>query len=114
MHPIHSVGYALLHAVNRISGKTQIWVIGTTPAPNSGKLVYAMEVTKTLLFGQYFDSPDFQHKKPEPDNIYGDNIYRETAPGKYGQKTVRFLGSRTIEVDHSLHRIFLQSEKKVW
>ena len=33
------------------------WVIGTSPSPDAGRLIYAMRVTRGLTFDMYFDDP---------------------------------------------------------
>ncbi|MBN8521508.1 MAG: hypothetical protein J0L77_06400 [Alphaproteobacteria bacterium] len=83
------------------------WVMGTTPAPDAGKLVYAMEVNKTLLFGQYFNAPEFQHKKPSAENPYGDNIHKEITPGEYGSIENYFHDTSDCEKDHNSSRVLI-------
>ncbi len=85
------------------------WVIGTTPAPDVGKVIYAMEITETRLYGGYFEDPEFQHKKPSPDNIYGDNIYKETSPGIYQQIGNYFHDASDCTSDLSSGRVLISS-----
>jgi len=49
------------------------WLIGTTPAPNAGRLTYAMRITQALTFDHYWDA--HPEKRPSSDPR-GDNIYR--------------------------------------
>ncbi len=57
------------------------WIIGTGSAKNNktGTLVYAMNVKKILTYNQYWDSPEFDNKKPiltsSKKQAFGDNIY---------------------------------------
>lgn len=83
------------------------WVVGFTPKPYEGRLVYAMEVNKTMLFGQYFDAPDFQDKKPSETNIYGDNIYKEVKPARYEQIENYFHDTKCIGNDTSSSRVLI-------
>ena len=59
------------------------WVIGTggVDLKLSGRLIYAMRVTETKPFQQYWDDPRFCIKKPRFDSgrslAYGDNIYHK-------------------------------------
>src|SRR4051794_15870802 len=57
------------------------WVIGTGPKKRDrqGQLVFAMEVTETLSFEQYWSDPRFRRKRPtlwgSLKQAFGDNIY---------------------------------------
>jgi hypothetical protein len=57
------------------------WIFGISPkAKDTGnKLVFGMKVTQKLTFNEYWNSPDFQYKKPllngSLKQMYGDNIY---------------------------------------
>ena len=57
------------------------WIIGTGSKRKNkaGHLVYAMRVTETMPFDEYWNDPRFQRKKPDPYGSekqgYGDNIY---------------------------------------
>jgi len=52
------------------------WIIGTTPSPDKGRLVYAMRVDRGLTFDLYWDYSEYECKKPSKDNGCGDNIYK--------------------------------------
>ena len=58
------------------------WVIGTTAAPDSGRLAYAMRVTQALTFDVYWEN--FPEKRPSQDKC-GDNIYRPDAVRKFAR-----------------------------
>jgi hypothetical protein len=69
------------------------WVIGTGSKRYGlqGKLVYAMKVSETLTFDQYWSDPRFSQKKPNLKGslkqAYGDNIYhRNSKTGKWLQE----------------------------
>jgi hypothetical protein len=83
------------------------WVLGFTPKPNEGHLVYAMEVNRTMLFGHYFDALEFQNKKPSEDNIYGDNIYKEIAPAQYEQVDNYFHDKSCVSNDLLCSRVLI-------
>jgi hypothetical protein len=67
------------------------WVIGTGAAGNglTEHLVYAMKVTETLTFDEYFTDPRFAAKKPNLagslKQAFGDNIYRRDEDGDWLQ-----------------------------
>jgi hypothetical protein len=62
------------------------WVLGTgsKSAAREKRAVYAMRVTGTLTFEEYWDDPRFQSKKPNlrgsKKQAFGDNIYHRN-PG---------------------------------
>ena len=57
------------------------WVIGTGSKTNqrNGYLVYAMRVTETMSFNDYWQDPRFRNKRPDMyasrKKAFGDNIY---------------------------------------
>lgn len=57
------------------------WVFGISPKvkDKGNRLVFAMKVTQKITFNQYWESPEFQYKKPVLNGslkqMYGDNIY---------------------------------------
>lgn len=57
------------------------WIIGTGSKLNrrDGHLVYAMRVTETMSFDEYWNDPRFRNKRPNmhasKKKAYGDNIY---------------------------------------
>jgi hypothetical protein len=67
------------------------WVVGTGGAANAliGHLVYAMKVSETMNFDEYFVDPRFQAKKPNLagslKQAFGDNIYSQDATGAWLQ-----------------------------
>jgi Nucleotide modification associated domain 2 len=67
------------------------WVIGTGAAGNglTGHLVYAMKITETMTFDDYFADPRFQAKKPNImgslKQAFGDNIYHRGQAGDWLQ-----------------------------
>ncbi|MEJ0027680.1 MAG: hypothetical protein WDN01_16775 [Rhizomicrobium sp.] len=69
------------------------WVVGSGSADKKlkrgGFLVYAMRVTETPRFAQYWQDPRFQNKKPNLSRSRmrecGDNIYSQSADGAWSQ-----------------------------
>ena len=57
------------------------WVVGTGSKAtlSEGQLVFAMRVTETLSFNEYWENPRFSNKKPDMHSslkrAFGDNIY---------------------------------------
>lgn len=62
--------------------KSGDWVLGTGSAVQGrrGHLVYAMEVSESMTFNEYWDDPRFHQKKAiltgSKKQAFGDNIYR--------------------------------------
>ena len=58
------------------------WImgLGSAQAERDGQLVYAMRVSETLAFDEYWNDPRFAYKKPRQGSNYegtcGDNVYR--------------------------------------
>jgi hypothetical protein len=75
------------------------WVIGMggSRLNATGKCIYAMEVTQTLTFNEYWASPEFRDKRPVRNGsrvmMVGDNIYYR--PGGDG-------GWQQLDSHHSL------------
>jgi len=86
------------------------WVIGTTPAPQSGRLTFAMRVTRGLPFDLYFDNPAYQCKKPGPDILRGDNIYQATGNGALEQIANSAHDGRHVRGDTSTNRVLISDE----
>ena len=63
----------------RHSANVGDWIVGTTPFPDQGRLVYAMRVERGLTFNIYWEQPEYECKKPTKENGCGDNIYKEGA-----------------------------------
>lgn len=68
------------------------WIVGISPRDGGlgNKLIYAMQVSKILPYAQYFNSPEYECKKPSFDTgriveKCGDNIYKPLNNGKFQQ-----------------------------
>ena len=83
------------------------WVIGTTPAPDKEKLVYAMRVERGLTFDLYWEFPEYECKKPSKNNGCGDNIYKMGAGGELVQVKNLFHDEKHIKTDTSVNRVLI-------
>jgi hypothetical protein len=91
----------------RNSANIGVWVIGTTPSPNSGRLVFAMQVTRTLTFELYFEDPKYARKKNGPANPRGDSIYRKGISGGLEQVPKSAHDERHKKGDLSANRVLI-------
>lgn len=85
------------------------WIIGTTPSPEKGKLVYAMRVDRGLTFDLYWQYPEYECKKPNKDNGCGDNIYKMGADGELVQVKNLSHNEKHIKADLSVNRILISN-----
>ena len=75
----------------RASAEIGDWIFGTSSiaGKKTPKLIYAMQVTNKTTFNEYYNSPDFQYKKPVMNGslkkMYGDNIYHHNQTGVWLQ-----------------------------
>lgn len=83
------------------------WVIGTTPSPDKGRLVFAMRVDRGLTFDMYWDFPEYECKKPGKDNGCGDNIYKMGKDGRLVQVKNLFHGKENVKSDTSINRVLI-------
>ena len=83
------------------------WIIGTTPAPDKGKLVFAMRVDRGLPFEMYWDFPEYACKKPSKNNGCGDNIYKKDKDGHLVQVKNLFHGKENFKSDTSINRVLI-------
>lgn len=91
---------------------------GSKELKYAGRLIYAMQVSETLSFDQYWSDPRFIPKKPELSaslkKRFGDNIYHSTPHGWAQLDSHHSLkdGSpnpRNIEVDTSADRVLISN-----
>lgn len=83
------------------------WVIGTSAAPEKGKLVYAMRVDRGLTFDLYWDFPEYECKKPNKTNGCGDNIYKMGSAGAFIQIKNLSHNEKHIKTDTSVNRVLI-------
>lgn len=113
----------------KIRGVAQIgdWVMGTGSRTNGREkhVVYAMRVTGSMTFEQYWADPRFQRKKPNlrgsKKQAFGDNIYsRNPGSGQWCQLDSHHSlrdGSPNpdnIEVDTGTNRILFSDDFVYW
>ena len=108
----------------RKGAKVGDWVLGTGSARRGirrgGFAVYAMRVTETLTFDEYWVDERFKKKRPKVSapmmskKDIGDNLYhRDKKSGKWRQK----LGahdSTDLETDTSVNRVLVSSNFVYW
>ncbi|MBD2704687.1 hypothetical protein IC229_28890 [Spirosoma sp. BT702] len=67
------------------------WVIGIGGGKlkATGRCIFAMKVTQTVTFNEYWTNPHFNDKKPVPNGtkrmLLGDNIYYQQENGQWNQ-----------------------------
>jgi hypothetical protein len=67
------------------------WIIGMggRKLKATGKCVFAMKVTQTVTFNEYWTNPDYNDKKPVPNGskriLLGDNIYYQQENSQWSQ-----------------------------
>jgi hypothetical protein len=83
------------------------WIIGTTSAPNKGRLVYAMRVDRGLPFDMYWDYPEYECKKPSKDNGCGDNIYKISSSGELIQVKNLSHSDEHFKRDTNVNRVLI-------
>ena len=102
------------------------WIIGTGSKPKGrrGYLVYAMCVTETMTFNEYWEDERFQRKKPNlrgsMKQAFGDNIYFKDDAGEWHQQDSHHScedGSpnlHNIRNDTQTDRVLLSKEYSYW
>lgn len=63
-----------------IKAKKGEWFVGISPKDRGNKLVYAMQISETMNFNDYYNDNRFQNKKPKLNGNWkercGDNFYK--------------------------------------
>ena len=102
------------------------WIIGTASKRRGrgGSLVYAMQVTETMSFEEYWVDPRFELKRPNlrgsVKQAFGDNIYHRTAEGGWAQEnshhSLRDGSSNPENVDHDtrVDRVLISDRFTYW
>lgn len=83
------------------------WIIGTSPSPDKGRLVFAMRVDRGLTFEMYWDFPEYECKKPGKNNGCGDNIYKMGKDGHLVQVKNLFHHKEHFKTDTSINRVLI-------
>lgn len=91
---------------NHMGAKAQPgdWIIGTSPNSQGNRLVYAMQVSETLSFENYYADVRFEKKKPVVNGSWrekcGDNMYYKDQQGKWIQhRTIHHRSPEIIKKD---------------
>lgn len=94
------------------------------PKQHQDRLVYAMRVTESLSFSDYWDDPRFQQKKPflRSSRMYafGDNIYRKNDAGLWFQADSHHSlpngapNDFNIRIDTSADRVLISNDFVYW
>jgi hypothetical protein len=102
------------------------WVLGTGSkrCGLEGKAIFAMRVTKTLHFDEYWSDERFQCKRPSMHGslkqAYGDNIYWHAENGAWLQAPSHHSlpdgspNSRNISTDTSRNRVLVSDDFLYW
>ena len=106
-----------------IRGRAQIgdWVVGTGDASRRSRwLVYAMKISQTMTFNEYWDAAKFQCKKPNlhgsKKQAFGDNIYVLASTGEWKQSDSHHTlydgtpNVRNIKTDTKFDRVLISDE----
>lgn len=111
----------------RKAGSVGDWVVGTGSKKNKrgGYLVFAMRITETATFNDYWQDQRFQCKKPNlrgsKKQAFGDNIYfREGLSGQWQQRDSHHSyrngvpNQHNIRTDTQVDRVLLSGEYSYW
>lgn len=103
------------------------WVMGTGSKTSNrqDRIVYAMRVTETMTFEQYWNAIRFQQKKPNlrgsKKQAFGDNIYfRDSAGRRWCQLDSHHSladgspNSENVDVDTGTNRVLASTEFVYW
>ena len=103
------------------------WIAGIGSQSNklNEKLIYAMKVSETLTFDEYFNDERFQRKKPKQGlslrQAFGDNIYYNVIPGEFAEQldshhslSRGLLNGRNIRKDTSVNRVLISEKFLYW
>ncbi|MFO1152779.1 MAG: hypothetical protein U1E42_03795 [Rhodospirillales bacterium] len=103
------------------------WVLGTGCADRglTGRAVYAMRITETMTYDEYWSDPRFQCKKPNlsgsKKQAFGDNIYhKDAATGLWHQQNSHHSlengqpNPANIENDTQTNRVLIGTKFMYW
>lgn len=122
-------GYCTLATCKpKIRGNAQVgdWIIGTGSKGYAldGHLVFAMRVTETISFDEYWSDSRFAEKRPNLHGslkqAYGDNIYHHNSHGKWLQENSHHsledgsLNSANVTHDTSHPRVLISDDFAYW
>ena len=94
----------------RYNARIGDWIIGTTFAPKRAMLVYAMKVTRALTYDLYWNYPEYEGKKPNKNNVRGDNIYKYGEAGEFLQLPNQSHSDKHFKTDTNVNRVLISNE----
>ena len=102
------------------------WVIGTGSSgrDRKGQLVYAMRISETMTFDDYWWDERFKRKQPNmkgsSKQAFGDNIYHRDENGRWQQQDSHhsyengLLNHHNIDHDTSADRVLIGADYMYW
>ena len=102
------------------------WIVGTGSKANcaENKLVFVMQITDSMTFCEYYESDEFQTKKPNMrgslKEAYGDNTYHKDEGGIWIQDNSHHswndgsTNCNNLEKDTEVDRVLIASEFTYW
>ena len=102
------------------------WIVGTGSKAKGreGKLVFAMCVTETLTFDEYWNDPRFRAKRPHlagsRKQAFGDNIYHRSEDGTWSQQNSHHsyedgtMNDRNVANDTQAPRVLVSEDFAYW
>ena len=98
--------------------------VGSKSKEHGDYLIYAMRVTETMTFNEYWESNRFQNKKPNLrgsiKQAYGDNIYSRQASGVWSQANSHHSeedgspNQKNIDHDTKVDRVLISDDYAYW
>ena len=86
------------------------WIIGTISSPIKTRLIYAMQVSRALTYELYWSYPEYEGKKPNKNNLRGDNIYKNGEYGALIQIPNQCHSEKHFKTDTSVNRVLISKE----
>jgi hypothetical protein len=85
------------------------WIIGTTIGPKKDSLVFAMQISRALTFDLYWKYPEYNSKKPNKNNLTGDNIYKSGDHADLEQVPNQYHNAKHFKGDTSVNRVLISN-----
>ena len=91
------------------------WILGTVSKSQSPepRLIYAMRVTETLSYNEYWRDARFRAKRPDVGAACGDNMYRRNADGPWHQAP-GCHGPEDVRRDTQTDRVLVSDDFIYW
>ncbi len=91
------------------------WILGTVSKSTSPdpRLIYAMRVTETLSYNEYWCDARFRKKRPDIGAACGDNMYYRNADGQWHQAP-GYHGPDAIGHDTQTDRVLVSDDFIYW